>query len=469
MLELKTKPQLAREAHTLASSFKLVRYRSVTYVPAEFESRDPTVSAKKDSTIWLPMRREDIRRLASAQFDTLFGSDSELASFDFMVAQNSQTVDTTATTLLVRTPKGLKQLGPTGKLTKPTGEFVPNTLQPMLNEDPDAKKRVFDVISEWVASEEEAESMLRHLATCLAPGYSAVKYVLLLGEGRNGKSLLLKMLQALFGRENVSTVTRQQIAEQSPVVTELNGKLLNIVFDGRAEYLKDSGTEKSLIAGEPVPIRLLYASTPTMVATNALFVEGLNREPKSNDKSSALQKRLVRFQFPNVYRLDHKFEKSMLTEEILGAFLSLLIDRYVREDQVAEALAPTRKALELQLEHMYVNSLALQFLKHLEDTDPLGAASLVGSELHAIVPKFQSWRLKENDLGTWAEPDVLALFLPIVNTERKSTRVNGQPRKVRVVTSLQFEASAFIESLKGSEDGGSNAVVPDDIAALVED
>jgi hypothetical protein len=272
------------------------------------------------------------------------------------------------------------------------------------------------------------------------------------------------MLQAVMGKENASSVTRQQISEMSPVVTDLNGKLLNLVFDGQATYLKDSGAEKTLIAGEPFPIRRLYESTPTTVQTSALFVEGLQHEPKSKDKSPALQKRLVRFHFPNVYPMDRAFEKLMLSEERLGAFLSLLIDHFVKEEDLAEMLAPTSKAMELQLEHMYVNSTALQFMRWYEETDMLGVNSLMGCQISELVQKFQSWRLKENDLGTWAEPDVLALFAPLINTERKSVRIDNKPRKIRVVTSLKAEARAFLESLEGAED--ADEVLLD---ALVED
>lgn len=468
-LELKSKATLAGEAFKMAQSFNLVRYRDVTYIPADYETHDVMNAVEPERTMWLPVNQTYIRRLAATQFSTLFGSDSELRSFDFMVAQNATHVDSMATTLLVRTPQGLRQLTEEGTLEDPTGIFVPNTVLPMLNEDVAAKDKVFSVIAEWLDSEDEAHSLLYHLATSLAPGWPAVKYVLLLGEGRNGKSLLLKMMHRLFGTHNVSHVTRQDMTEGTTAVIELNGKLLNIVFDGQKAYLKDSGREKSLIAGEPVPIKKLYESAPTMVQSNSLFIEGLQEEPKSLDKSTALQKRLVRFLFPNIYKLDHKFEKEMLREENLGAFLSLLLDHYVLEDEVAEKLAPTKKSMELQLEHMYVNSIALQFLKWLEETDAEGVAGMLGSPLHDVVPKFQSWRIKENDLGTWAEPDVLALFTPLVATERKSVRIGGEPRKVRVATSLKDEARAFIESLKGHEDDGTDAGVADDVAALVED
>lgn len=468
MLELKNPQKLATEAFNLAHGFRMVRYRDITYIPADFETRETSVTPDIDRTIWLPLNREKIRRLAAAQYETLFQSDSQLSSFDFMVAQNANTIDKTVTSLLVRTREGLRELDETGRLEAASGEFRPNTMQPMLNEDQIEKDRVFGWIVEVLGdSTEEAESLLAHLATSLSPGWSAVKYVLLLGEGRNGKSLLLKMLQALFGSDNVSHVTRQAISESSQMVLDLNGKLLNIVYDGQAQYLKDSGAEKTLIAGEPYPIRELYKSTATMVQTNALFIEGLQREPKTHDKSSALQKRLVRFQFPNVYALDHRFERRMLTEESLGAFLSLLVERYVKEDELAVRLAPTSKALELQLEQMYSNSLGLQFLKHLEETEAKGAALLIGRELAELLQRFHSWRIKENDLGTWAEPEVVALFQPLLSTERKTRRTSVGPRKVRVVTSFKHEATAFIESLKGDDDAGT----PDAalLHALVED
>ena len=461
MLELKTKKELSQYAHNLARGFCLVRHRGTTYVPTDYITGESDPTPDPDRTVWVPLSREDIRLWGSSQYNILFGSDGELASFDFMVAQNATYSTSAVRTLLVRTEAGLHELKEDGKLHPATGDFIPNVMGPELNTDQAAKKRVFDTIAEWVDSDEEAHALLRHLATALAPGWSAVKYVLLLGEGRNGKGLLLKMIHEVFGRHNVSSVSRQHMAEQSPVVCELNGKLLNIVYDGQAEYVKDSGAEKTIVAGEPFPIRRLYESSPTIVQTNALFLESLNHEPKSKDKSPALQKRLMRFHFPNVYPLDHKFEKTMLSENHLGAFLALLIDHYVHEGEVAKELAPTQRAMELQLEHMFVNSVGLQYLKHIESTDPVGVDSLIGLTMSELTSGFQSWRLRQNDLSTWPEPDVIALFQPLIQTERKGTRVDGKPRKVRVVASLKTEAQAFIESLKGEAD--------DDLEALVAD
>ena len=69
------------------------------------------------------------------------------------------------------------------------------------------------------------------------------------------------------------------------------------------------------------------------IARRELDVSGSQHNP------SIREKRLVRFLFPNVYPLNHRFERKMLGDDMLGAFLSLLIDRYVLEDEVAEKLA----------------------------------------------------------------------------------------------------------------------------------
>lgn len=465
MLQLKTKKELAEAAHSMASSFVLVRHRGALYMPVDYETSvfghqvpDP------ERTIWTRLTREELRRAAATQHGILFQSEGELASFEYMTGQFSDTQDDAPKTMLMKTHHGLRELQSDGKTTDPTGLFVPNAILPMLNEDQDEKDRVFEVIVNWLADEDQAHSLLAHVSTSLAPSWPAVKYILLLGEGRNGKSTFLKMLVRLYGAQNVSNVTRLDIAEKQPTVTDLNGKLLNVVFDGPAEYLKDSGMEKSLIAGEPVSIRKLYESTPTIVQTNGLFIEGLNQEPKSKDKSTALQKRLVRFQFPNVYALDHSFERSMLTEKALGALLSLLLDHFVTEDAVAVALAPTAKALELQVEHQLDNSLGAQFLQHLARTAATGADELLDETIPDVTAKFKSWRVRQDDLGTWPESDVVKQLNAYINIERKSQRLpGGKVTKVKKVTSFKPDALAILASMEGTPDGS------DSVEALVAD
>lgn len=454
MLELTTKQALARTARTLAQSYELVLHGTVTYMPAHWLTNQIGPCDLKDR-IWLPMTRNDKRRLANREGNVLFANDSELTNFDLMLKQFSREDESRVTSLLIKTEDGLRVLTSEGQLVEPGGGFLPNYIRPMLNQDEADKTEVFDVISGWLSSDEEAHSLLHHLSTALSPGWSAVKYLLLIGDGRNGKSVLLSMLADLFGMENVSSVTRQQIADRLPVCVELNNKLLNIIYDGEMAYIKDSSMEKTLIAGEPGQVRLLYENGNTRVQTNALFLEALNKEPKTRDKSSALQKRLSRFWFPNVYPLDLAFERTMRSEKMLGAFLALLLDHFVQEDELAEKLKQTEGAVTLQVEQQLLNSPLLQFIQHLcnQDMDWVEKFETVDISLDSLVDSFMAWRIQEG-FSEFSTADAQRMFREGFNAERKSARENGKYIKRYHLTSPKPEVQALLNQMKGEEADG---------------
>ena len=450
MPTIKNKRQMVDEAEALARSFGCVFYKGSLYIPADYETLDWNPAPAPDRTMWRQLDKELLMRVARTQFDTVFSNEADVEQFRFMVEQAATQQKQASSLLLIRTDLGLRELGNDGVLRKPVGKFVPNLIPVMLNRDASLHQRVMDVLTEWLDSEEEALSLLRHLATSLAPGWSAVRYVLLLGDGRNGKSVLMQMMQELFGRNNVSHVSRQDISNGSPVVTELNGKLLNIIFDGVAIFLRDSGHEKSLVAGEEVGVRMLYRSSLTPVQTNALFIEGLNREPKSSDKSSALQERLVRFWFKNTYEDDLVFKEEMLSEEILGALLALLIENYVRKEDKSVMLASTSESKRLKLEHMTSNSLAMQYLEYLIETD--NPNLLIGKPLSELTEEFRRWRLKDGDMSVWTRDGVRAQFKTVMEFKRKSARVNGAVMKIVVVDAFKKQALELIDGLTKQEE-----------------
>ena len=260
MADLKNKTELAEAARVIAKSFSLVQRGQTTFIPVDWNTYSPSPPPQHGDRIWVPFSRDDKQRLAAQSQRVLFQTDSELRSFDFMMRQLAIQSTGPTNSVLIKTEHGLRTLNEKGELVVHDGEFTPNYIMPLLNTSSSDKKEVYDVITEWVGTTEEADSLLAHLATSLAPGYSAVKYLLFLGEGRNGKSVLTSMLAELYGPENVSSVSRQMMAERSPTCVELNDKLLNVIFDGEMTYIKDSSMEKTLIAGEPGMVRMLYES-----------------------------------------------------------------------------------------------------------------------------------------------------------------------------------------------------------------
>jgi hypothetical protein len=409
-----------------------------------------------EDTVWLPLTAEEKRELGNHKGNILFFTDGEIRSFNLVLTQLATTWRAPVEHILIRTVHGLKTLNSFGQLEDAPGYFIPNFIQPVLNEDPAAKAEVFGVISNWVGGDDAAHSLLHHLATSLAPSYSAVKYVLLLGEGRNGKGLLLTMLTSLFGFENISSVSRQMMAEHRSTVTQLNGKLLNVIFDGEMSYIKDSSAEKTLIAGEPLDIEMKYENAPTRVQTNALFLEALQIEPKARDKSSALQKRLVRFWFPNIYPLDKSFEKHMTSEPMLGAFLALLVEHYVQEHELATKLALTQTSIELQMEQMWLGNPMLQFLEHLAAKD-MGALDKVASGktwVNDFINAFKPWADGQN-LGERSDGDLVMLMKSVFVIDSKTRNLNGKRGRQKYIQQLRPEAELLYTQLKGVTPNGT--------------
>lgn len=463
----KTKAELHASAVALAQQYQLVKHNSQLFVPVSWYL--PVVDELLPDpleTVWLPMRAEDILEFGNNRGGILFQSESEYRNFAYMLKQEAARPSTMhANSLFVKTEGGLKVLDHTGTLVDPTGEFVPNVLWPKLNEDPAAKQAVFDVMLDWLGDPEPVRSLLHHLATMLAPGWSASKLVLLLGAGRNGKSTLLKMCEKLLGAANVSHVTRQQMAARESAIVDLNNKLANIVFDAEATYLKDSSVEKTLVVGEKVGVRLLYENSNTDVWTNGLFLEGLNEEPKSRDKTNALQRRLVRFYFPREFPLNRGFEALMLSEERLGAFLALLLDHYVKEDEQSSKLTLAQASYDLQVEQLWVNSKTFQYLHELAAKDPKVVTKIIGMPADALADQFHAWLLQGKD--DYSAVDAYRMLKECFQLKRKSVRAGGSIGKTWVVDALTPDAQRMIDKLTEGDDDTDGGVL--DEAALVAD
>ena len=366
----RTTPQeLADAAELLAIGQRFVEYGGHLYRPVDFRTLAMN-PASPDVTVWHEVDHEELRLLGRMMpLPVLFENDGMYRSFRYMVAGFARHHSAQVEHLLVRVEDKVMLLNDQGKLEPVTGDFVPNFLNVPYDPRSPLVEELWGYISEWAGSEEQAHSLLHHISTALQPTWSASRYVLLIGEGKNGKSTLLKMLDKLIGKSNISGVSRQDMAAKSSTIIDLNGKLLNIIFDGPKEFLKDNSTEKTLVVGERLSVRPLYETFHVPVQTNALFIEGLQTEPHVADKSPALQKRLARFYFPNVYEEDLGFEEKMLEKEMLAAFLVLLLQHWVLKSEKAEKLRLTAESLDLQMEAVKQGSPVLRFLEDVAELD----------------------------------------------------------------------------------------------------
>ena len=448
MPQLRSKGELARLAEAFVLRFSLVRHKGVLFMPVHFMTRLPSSGLTPDTTVWLPLYDEEIMVMANDISDILFVSDGDFRSYKLMLRQFSTLVPSSNGILVRRGTDRVEQLKEDGTLAPATGDFVPNYLNVPYEGHTPLVDELFKVVCEWVGGEDNAHSLLYHIATALQPGWSAVRYVILIGSGRNGKSTLLKMVRKLFGSDNVSAVTRQMMSASSTVITSLNNKLLNIVMDGPKQFLKDSSTEKTLIAGEPLDIELKYENAPFTVQTNALFMEGLQHEPQVSDKSSALQKRLVRFRFPNEYPLNLDYEAEKLKEESLAAFLHLLLIHWVNKKEVATKLQVTADSLDLQMQAVWVMSPVLRFLEFAASRNKDFLDEILNQKMivDVFIAAYRPW-LESNGYRNMEDSYILQQLDDHFITDRKSFRINKKPTTKRYIKSVQPDTRNAINTL----------------------
>lgn len=126
---------------------------------------------------------------------------------------------------------------------------------------------------------------------CLTPDTGFQKFLILNGEGANGKSVICAALTALLGLENISTVPLEMFGERFQLTSTL-GKLANIVADVGDLDRAAEGQLKSFVAGDVMHFDR-KGKSPIMAQPTARLVLATNNLPRFNDKSSGLWRRML--------------------------------------------------------------------------------------------------------------------------------------------------------------------------------
>ena len=112
----------------------------------------------------------------------------------------------------------------------------------------------------------------------------------LIGEGGNGKSILIGLFEEIIGRNNVSSVALQELSQRFQG-TRLFGKLLNSCADIPLGALEDDSVIKKITGGDTVT-REHKGKDATEFLPYAKYLFSANRFPYVGDKSDGFMRRL---------------------------------------------------------------------------------------------------------------------------------------------------------------------------------
>src|SRR5262249_2891693 len=115
--------------------------------------------------------------------------------------------------------------------------------------------------------------------------------LVLVGEGRNGKSVLLAGLQALLGADNVSTVPLEDFGRRFAMAQTL-GKLANLCAEVGELDKTAEGTLKAFVAGDAMTFER-KGKDPFTARPTARLVLSTNNVPRFADKTEGVWRRLL--------------------------------------------------------------------------------------------------------------------------------------------------------------------------------
>lgn len=182
---------------------------------------------------------------------------------------------------------------------------------------------------------------------CLYSGNPLHIAVLLYGNGRNGKGVLIRVLKRLIGERNCSTVTLHELVENRFRAATLFGKLANLAGDLDARWLDNTATFKAITGGDTIQGEHKYGAVFDFQPW-ALPVYSTNKAFGSADSSEGWVARWVVVPFPRCFigHEDRDLDVRLQTDAELRGILRRAVDalpalmkrgRLPEPDSVSEA------------------------------------------------------------------------------------------------------------------------------------
>jgi len=214
-----------------------------------------------------------------------------------------------------------------------TGELLPHspnylsTVQFPVSYDPEATCPKIQKFLDEVLPPDCIETIEELVGYCVEPITIFERAAMFEGCGANGKSVMMRAIEALLGPENVSHVPLQALGENRFAAAQLQFKLLNVFPDLDSRAIRSSGVFKGLVSGDPIMAERKNQQ-PFTLRPHAKLMFSANELPRSWDVSEAFFRRWLIIPFPNVFEgedADTKLLEKLTTPGELSGFLNVSI------------------------------------------------------------------------------------------------------------------------------------------------
>ena len=210
---------------------------------------------------------------------------------------------------------------------------------------PFVKTRLYRFFVKTGLGKEDIKMALKYMAYCLTLDYGLKTFMILCGQSNTGKSVLLRFIENLVGRENVSSLSMHELSMRF-YPAQLYNTLLNSCGDNGSLPLSSIENLKKITGGDQI-MHEKKGKEPFFFVPFCKLIFSFNQLPlQFEEKSNAFYKRMRILYMNKELFLNNEYVNDLCSEEsaqeIIPYLLSLLpvssIPRTDRSNRMVEGL-----------------------------------------------------------------------------------------------------------------------------------
>lgn len=240
--------------------------------------------------------------------------------------------------------------------------------------NPDAFYSEWDKFIISICDDPKKEALLQELAGyILFPTNSLQMSAFLVGDGSNGKSVFLNVLQRVISPENVSNVQLTSFNKPFEVINMLNS-MVNISTEVKTDVESCESMFKMITAGDNIQACYKGKDYITFTPRSKLFF-ACNELPRINDKSKGFIRRMCIVNFPYSFveypklpherKIDKQLEEKFAQPHLLSSIFNWMYDGY-RLLQTKKSFTETDDQQEIKSNFEKTNNPYIVFVEEFD-------------------------------------------------------------------------------------------------------
>jgi P4 family phage/plasmid primase-like protien len=214
-----------------------------------------------------------------------------------------------------------------------TGELVPHdskylqTIQiphSVGKYKPFTDTRLYQFFKLTKLKKEDIKMILQYMAYCLTLDYGLKTFMVLCGQSNTGKSVLLRFIETMVGRDNTSALSMHELSQRF-YPAQLYNRLLNSCGDNGALPLSSIENLKKITGGDQI-MNEKKGKEPFFFVPFCKLIFSFNQLPlQLEEKSNAFYKRMRILYMNNELFLNNEYVDDLCSEESIAETIPYLL------------------------------------------------------------------------------------------------------------------------------------------------